>query len=337
MKPFLMPILAASTLTLTFFMGASASLAQLPPTNMGKYVHQPGDNQYSQATQATRHAPAPMPVAPVMNSGGGGGGGGGWTRTPKPRMPDISLEPIPADEPIVPAGFPPLPERLDIPSGGIALGGTGGGFSAGYAGGGGGGGAPGMGGGGGPSGGGGGGGGGGGPVNPTFHQHYGHVPPGAFVAPKGGGGGAPGMMGGGGGQQSTSSSGQGYYKCREAPPISKPIANGDMFSSGGGGDGAPQFSSSAANGLRKLGKEPKLNDRQAEGGTIAPDVPQAVQINQASTQDLSLPEDEFQVAQPKKNGIGSKFGKQIGRQVGRNVNRMMQQMNSMPMPRLGGN
>lgn len=277
-KPSLLPILAASSLAIAF---ASASWAQLPPTNMGKYVHQPGDNQYSAQTQATRHAPAPVAPPPVMNSGGGGGGGGGgWTRTPKPRMPDISLEPIPADEPIVPTGFPPLPDRLDIPSGGIALGGTGGGFSASY----------------------------------------------------GGGGGG----GGGGGSSPSTAGGSGYYKCREAPPISKPITNGDMFSTGGG-DGAPAFNSGAANALRKMGKEPKLNDRQAEGGTIAPDVPTPVQINQASTQDLSLPEDEFQVQQPKKNGVGSKFGKQIGRQVGRNVNRMMQQMNSLPMPRLGGN
>lgn len=326
MKPSLLPILAASSLAIAF---ASASWAQLPPTNMGKYVHQPGDNQYSAQTQATRHAPAPVAPPPVMNSGGGGGGGGGgWTRTPKPRMPDISLEPIPADEPIVPTGFPPLPDRLDIPSGGIALGGTGGGFSASYGGGGGGGGgggAPGMGGSGGP------GGGGGAPAQPTFHQHYGHVPPGAFVQPPQGGGG-----GGGGGSSPSTAGGSGYYKCREAPPISKPITNGDMFSTGGG-DGAPAFNSGAANALRKMGKEPKLNDRQAEGGTIAPDVPTPVQINQASTQDLSLPEDEFQVQQPKKNGVGSKFGKQIGRQVGRNVNRMMQQMNSLPMPRLGGN
>ena len=77
---------------------------------MGKYVHQPGDNQYDRAAQQERHGqPAPV-VAPVINQGGGGGGGGGngWVPTPHIPKPDISLDPIAADEPVVAAGFPPF-------------------------------------------------------------------------------------------------------------------------------------------------------------------------------------------------------------------------------------
>lgn len=136
---------------------------QLPPTNMGKYVHQPGDNQYDRAAQQERHGqPAPV-MAPVVNQGGGGGGGGnGWVPTPKPFRPDISLEPIAADEPVVAAGFPPLPDRLDLPisgawgrasAGGGGYGGAGGGAGA-----------------------------SGGPPMPVgTHQHYNHYDPGAFV------------------------------------------------------------------------------------------------------------------------------------------------------------
>ncbi len=42
---------------------------------------------------------------------------------PKPRKPDPSIEPIAADEPVPPAGFPVLPERLELP---IAMGSWGG-------------------------------------------------------------------------------------------------------------------------------------------------------------------------------------------------------------------
>lgn len=92
------------------------AMAQLPPTNMGKFVHKPGDNQYSDATQSTRHPAAPPPIiSRPMGGGGGGGGSIGYTPTrPKPK-PDISLQAIPADEPIAPAGFPPLPESVDLP------------------------------------------------------------------------------------------------------------------------------------------------------------------------------------------------------------------------------
>ncbi len=90
--------------------------AQLPPTNMGQFVHQPGDNQYTNQTQAERHgavmvpassavAPAAAPSSPNV----------AYRPTPAAPKPDISLLPIVADEPIKPAGFPPLPDRLDLP------------------------------------------------------------------------------------------------------------------------------------------------------------------------------------------------------------------------------
>ena len=52
----------ASILLLT----VNPSYAQLPPTNMGQFVHQPGDNQYTNQTQAERHVqvtPAAMSIA----------------------------------------------------------------------------------------------------------------------------------------------------------------------------------------------------------------------------------------------------------------------------------
>lgn len=276
------------------------SLAQLPPTNMGKYVHQPGDNQYTNQTQQERHGqPAPPPQmrfnsAPVA-----------LPPTPMPRRPDISLDPIPADEPVPPAGFPPLPDRLDLP---IASSGSwsksSGGGGATWSGGGGGGGAPGMSGA--PS----------QPASPTFHQHYGHMPPGAYVQPQqqggGGGGAAPGMAGGGGG-------GHGYYK---AVTPSAPAGGGgtgyykartpgnEYFNAntGGGAPGTttPRYTGATSKDLRNLGREPKLNDRQET--TQTPDAPQPVVVNQAQTQDLSLPEDEFNYRAPQKSGAG-KFGK----------------------------
>jgi hypothetical protein len=39
-----------------------------------------------------------------------------WIPTPRPHKPDPSVLPIAADEPIVPVGFPVLPDRLDLPS-----------------------------------------------------------------------------------------------------------------------------------------------------------------------------------------------------------------------------
>jgi hypothetical protein len=234
---------------------------QLPPTNMGKYVHQPGDNQYDKAAQQERHGqPAPVMV-PVVNQGGGGGGGGGgngWVPTPRIPKPDISLEPIVADEPVVAAGFPPMPDKVDLPiSGGWgrASGGLGGGSYGGA----------------------GGGGGSSGPPMPTgTHQHYNHFDPGAFVQNK-----------------SNSSN-----KVNTAPMPSGRIAE--------------QFSA-AGNGAPGGGIEPRLNP--ANDRAMPTEAPTAVTVKQATTQDLSLPDDDFSYKNQNKQNGGNRYLKQMGRSL----------------------
>lgn len=255
------------------------AFAQLPQTNMGKYVHKPGDNQYDKAAQMERHPPPPPPVTRFVSSGGGGGGYI-YRPKPKPRKPDPSIEPIAADEPIPPAGFPVLPERLELP---IAMGSWGG------------------------AGGGGGGGSWNGPMGATGgsasdgpprmlkkSQGYAQYEPGAFI-PK---------------EKKKS----GYYKCNEVAPPHKQVS--DQIMTGGAGGGMPPGMGgppSAAGALKALGREPKLNDR--EDGTTAPEAPQPVVINQSTTQDLSLPEDDFSGSSAKRpSKVGRKM-KQIGRRV----------------------
>jgi hypothetical protein len=243
----------------------------LPPTNMGKYVHQPGDNQYNQAAQQERHgAPAPV-MAPVVNRGGGGGGGGGngWVPTPAVPKPDISIEPIATDEPVVAAGFPPFPDRLDLPVStgwGRNLGGGGGSY------GGGGGAAP------------------GGPPQPVgVHQHYNHYDPGAFVQDKG----------------------RGYYKANTVP---MPTNNHDQYAhnSPGGPPGG------GGGGMGGGTVEPRLNP--ANDKSMSTEAPAPVSIKQATTQDLSLPDDDF--SYKNKQSGGNKFAKRLGRQMLQPLNNM---------------
>ncbi len=319
------PVMAAFIMLFTG-PGIAPGLAQLPPTNMGKFVHQPGDNQYTDQTQSERHgvpgyrpdltgrpiiqAPAVQYVLPP---------------TPPPKRPDISIEPIASDEPIPPAGFPPLPDRLDLPIANANGWKTSGSFSN-------------------DSGSGGGSGGGSsGPPAPTFHQHYGHVPPGAYLNPQqkanpqGAGGGSsdasPGLGGGGGGG---GGGGHGYYKAQTPPPIQKQGSGyykartpggspggGDYFNANtAGGPTAPRYTGASAKDLKALGREPKLNDRQEDTG--APDAPQPVTVNQSTTQDLSLPEDEFsyKANQPNK--------------AGRSAARTMTRMIKAPLNSVGG-
>ena len=72
--------IAAAFVLVGFNMPANA---QLPPTNMGKWVHQPGDNQYNMGSQLERHGTSyidrtgPGGSVMVQHGGGGGGGGGG--------------------------------------------------------------------------------------------------------------------------------------------------------------------------------------------------------------------------------------------------------------------
>jgi len=342
-----LPVVLAAV---SIFISAMPASAQLPPVNWGKSVHGPGDNQYVGDQQGMRHPPNATPTRPQMvpmGPPGGGGGGGGpiaYRSAPKQPKPDISLQPIPADEPIAPPGFPPLPDRLDLPgvdtttamsTFNATSGGGGGG--GGYGGGGGGGGgapapnpfqgkkqgyqhfAPGsfsgqpMGGGGGGGGGGGmppmgGGGGGGGDV--SFHQHYGHTAPGAFAEPK--------------------QKGVGYYKCGETAKQSKPVSFEESFGSDSGSK-PPAYSGATDKDLKKLGREPKLNDRQ-NGGDSQPEAPQPVQINQAATQDLSLPDDEFHSKRPP-NKAGKALGK-VGRRIMNRAGAMMNQ--GMGMAGMGG-
>lgn len=290
------------------------SMAQLPPTNMGKYVHQPGDNQYTDATQSERHGvPGYRPdltgrpiiarpqVQYIMPA------------TPPPKRPDISIEPIASDEPVPPAGFPPLPDRLDLPIASSSGWKNGGSFTS-------------------DSGGGGGGGGGGapsGPPQPTFHQHYGHVAPGAYLtpqqrsSPQGSGGGssdaAPGMSG------PNTSGGHGYYKAQTPPPIQKQsngyykarTPGGDYYNANTGGDpgmSPPKYTGASAKDLKNLGREPKLNDRDEQNGG-SPEAPQPVTVNQATTQDLSLPEDEFTYRANQPNRTGKAITRGVTRMI----------------------
>ncbi|MBS2007786.1 MAG: hypothetical protein JST01_12140 [Cyanobacteria bacterium SZAS TMP-1] len=266
------------------------ALAQLPPVNMGKFVHQPGDNQYSSATQQDRHGggngyqvinPSPQQVQ----------GPSGWTRTYK-QKPDISLEPIVCDEPIAQAGFPPLPDSLDLPGlrgasfGSAGMGGSrGGGYGGGY---GNGGSAPGM----------------GGPGIPENHSGYHQYQPGAFK------------------QGNKTGKGAELYSSHDgasSPP------------SGGGGGGGY---SNAQGQLSRMGKEPTLSDRG--NPDAAPEAPQAVQVNQATTQDLSLPDDQQNGGNKRKSqSQAGRTLKRMGRQMTRQITRPLYSM-PIRMPNFSG-
>jgi hypothetical protein len=258
---------------------AQPALAQLPPVNMGKFVHQPGDNQYSNSTQNDRHPVAPSyqvvrPSAQQMQ------GAGGWSPVHKFK-PDISLEPIVCDEPIPHPGFPPIPDALELP--GIRGGGSfyhavaGGGGGGAY--GGGGGSAPGM-----------------GAAPPSRHQGYDNYSPGAFQKGK------------------TTGKGADMYH-----PPSEHYASGD---GAGRGNAGPSM---AQNQLNHMGKEPALSGKAA--ADAAPEAPEAVQINQSTTQDLSLPDDQAQNGQKRP----SQAGRQMQRMQRQMMNRMMQPIYSMPI------
>lgn len=312
---------------------AMPSSAQLPPVNWGKSVHGPGDNQYVGGgdQQGMRHPPNTTPTRPAMvpMMGGGGGGPVAYRPTPKRPKPDISLQPIPADEPVTPPGFPPLPDRLDLPGVDNTTATT----FEGSSGGGGGGGVGGGGGGGGPRG-------GGAPsVNPFQgkKQGYAHYEPGAFSGQTRGGGGAPMSGGGGGGggdfhqnynhaapgSFAEQPKGVGYYKCGERANPNKPVAFEESF----GSDSAnkpPAYTGASAADLKKLGREPKLNDRQ-NGGDSQPEAPTPVSINQTATQDLSLPDDDFRSRRPpnKAGKVAGRIAKRVGNRAGAMMNRGM--------------
>jgi hypothetical protein len=128
----------ASAIVPTLGPAIAPAQAQLPPTRMGKFVHQPGDIQYSLKEQVKRHSdsgfidtggagsviirrPRALPASHRPAAFGVGYGqelDSSYRRSfvePTPVRPNIELEPIVADEPVAPAGFPPLPNTLDLP------------------------------------------------------------------------------------------------------------------------------------------------------------------------------------------------------------------------------
>jgi hypothetical protein len=284
------PTMLATALVVVAIASIGAVYAQsssLPATNMGKFVHQPGDNQYSDRTQSERHAPPPPPprptammMAPAQSVG--------YVPVPRVPKPDPTLSYIAADEPVVQAGFPPLPDRADLP-------GAGSGWNASA------------------SRGGGGGGGGG-----------------NWAGPGGGGGDSPGGPGG----LDTRIEKKSYngYRHAEAGAYApqEPTRHyrssntaSDTYAAGGGGGGG----GASANPTASLGKEPSLNAR-ADAGMVA-ETPAPVVVKQATTQDLSLPDDEFSgtsTQQKKNQSGGNRMLKQMGRQM---FIQPMMQMSSM--------
>lgn len=340
--------LSQALLCLAAISSCSQAFAQLPPTNMGKFVHTPGDNQYSDRTQLERH---PVYVPPPQPHGGGRMQ---LMRAPAGPKIDVSVEPISCDEPIAPALFPPFPDRLDLPIS-SSTGGSwlkdkkeGGGSSGGGV---------------------------------TYHQSYGHVPMGgrpdsiykmAQPIPVGGQP-VPGLMpgstqqmptgsfmdpGDGGAQMNTGAPGgvQGYKVRTDAAgggnyqriPVGAGGGTTNQYQripvgAGGGttnqyqqipvgGDSSrqqmgnsqygdrPRYSGAGDREMRALGNEPRLNDRN---GQQSPDAPSPVVVTQSSTQDLSLPEDNSNYKY-RPAGKPSNFGKGLGKI-------MKGPMNMMPM------
>jgi hypothetical protein len=256
---------------------------QLPNTNFGQFVHQPGDNQYTNQTQAERHGSvmpvnAPVtnaaPVAPAPNSAA-------YVPTPAAPKPDVSLLPIVADEPIKPAGFPPLPDRLDLPTAGTGTWtGNGNGSSQvanGTA--------------------------GSGSVAPMdgisrdvqgIHQHYVHYAAGAFMPDQ-----AVQQ------QQNYKPNIGDYYNVN---PGAKPVYRaGDVPLPH---TGPANVDTPSTQALKHMGAEPQL----AADRVTKPEAPTAVTVNQSVTEDLSLPEDDFNQHYPTNinNNTANRTGNGVG-------------------------
>lgn len=297
MKKLRAPLMALTGLVFST-VACFAQNASLPSVNMGRNVGTPGDNQYvQQPVQGARHGgmnhiPLPGQGPPPQAAPVSAPQCFGWQPTPPPTRPDISLEPIAADEPISQPGYPPLPDRLDLPATAnlAALGsgtgsGNGGGYSSSYRGS-----AP-------P------------PDNdptlvrdPNVHipksSNYlpvQHFAPGAFI-PK------------------EDQKRHGYYKCTSP----------EYFSAD---PNAPRYRGTGEKQLKELGQEPKLNDFNE--GQQAPEPPQPTIVSQSVTDDLTLPEDEFSIKPPKKKGPASRAAGRIGQRMGTQMNSMMGRMTGM--------
>ncbi|MDR3612747.1 MAG: hypothetical protein P4L53_04220 [Candidatus Obscuribacterales bacterium] len=116
-KPALLLAIAFPLVAVSSTNTVNAQSSSLPATNMGKFVHQPGDNQYSNRTQAERHLSPSAIVSPTTATSNPAQK---VCYVPVPRIakPDPTLSYIAADEPIHQAGFPPLPDRADLPGSG---------------------------------------------------------------------------------------------------------------------------------------------------------------------------------------------------------------------------
>jgi hypothetical protein len=162
---------------------------------------------------------------------------------------DPSLQPIAADEPLPAQGFPPLPDRLDLPT-----------TSAWEA-------APAA-----------------APVQAqsaqskgTTWENYRQIPAGAFIP----------------------SSDRHHSYTRS-----------EQFAAGGA---RPISADPNVGALRRLGPEPKLHDSNDQ--PQAPSAPQVMTVQQATTQDLSLPEDEFQQKQTPSRNSGSNVARRVNQMV----------------------
>ena len=322
-------LMAIPALAMATMVPLAPCLAQLPATNMGKFVPQTGDHPSSVQTQMERHGTKyidTMGTTPVYVGGPAPGAGGGGAAPVSPayicapppgKGPDVSIAPITADEPIPLPGFPPMPMALDLP---VTLGysGAGGSNPGGWL-------KNGNGGGGGSSGGSNSGGG-----YQGSHQSYGHYSPGAFLPPKNGGGGGNNESqqteassggnggGGGGGGGDTGAGGSSNaptrsgYRCGTPPPITR---TGDVYgvSTGGTGKGAtaaPTYGGASNGAIKGLGRAPELEGEASASG--APEAPSPVLVNQSRSQDLSLPDDDF-VSNNFKDDKSKRFMKRVGK------------------------
>lgn len=287
----------------------------LPPTNMGKFVHQPGDNQYQPGSQVGRHgtdgyldntgctdnraqvrAQQAAQQAAVTPS---------YTLAPPPPPgPDVSIEAIACEEPVAAPGFPPMPLALDLPVT-MGFGTVGHGTWKNDS-----------------SGGGGGGGGGSGGGFQGEHEHYGHFSPGAFLKKNNNSGGGDGGGGGGGDDGGGGSGGGGGggspptttvtspavspgsngdvqrsgYRVRTPPPIMRTDTFSNQTNTGTTGKGAGSAPTMVAgrggSGGGPGGKAPTLDDQQDTAGG-APEAPTATGVFQTQSEDLTLPDDEY--------------------------------------------
>lgn len=280
---------------------------ELPPTVLGRNVGEPGDNQYQSKAQSLRH-----PQGNYADSTGCPAGTIMPARSVEPlqvsapavrpyeyakaaHVPDVSIEPITADEPIARPGFPPMPYALELGElavnrGQISPLSTSNTSDNGFRG---------------------------------TRQHYQHFAPGSFQKSK--------VTGA---EQSENAEiaepvQRSGYKAGTPGPITRYNGGGEVYSTGTTGKGATSVPapirkssddntqrSSVARDLKKIGAPPEL-DNEAD----APNAPDPVLINQSTTTDISLP-DDASISSQFKNGKRDRIFKNAarrGKQFGKNM------------------